>query len=241
MPGPVIFLDDGGVMNDNRRRGPQWQRLAGEFFAPILGGAPQAWAEANRIVTAAIFEPQAWRRRLLEASDYTSFQRAHQLDWLSAMCAFVGVACPSDEDGIELTGRANSWIIPRVDAAFPGAAEAIRTLHARGYTLHTASGESSAELAHYLDGMGVRACFGRLYGPDLIDALKVGPEYYRRILSDAVVVLAAAVVVDDSPDAIGWAMQVGARAVLVGAPSSEAHPTYHVGSLADLPGIIERL
>ncbi len=34
---PVILLDDGGVMNDNRLRGEQWQRLVGEFFAPRLG------------------------------------------------------------------------------------------------------------------------------------------------------------------------------------------------------------
>ncbi len=39
----TIFLDDGGgVMNDNEVRGPQWQRLVGEYFSPTLGGAPEA-------------------------------------------------------------------------------------------------------------------------------------------------------------------------------------------------------
>ena len=34
----IIFLDDGGVMNDNNTRALQWQRLVSEFFAPLLGG-----------------------------------------------------------------------------------------------------------------------------------------------------------------------------------------------------------
>ncbi len=45
----VVFLDDGGVMNDNRMRGPAWQRLVAEYFAPRLGGEPAAWAAANRV------------------------------------------------------------------------------------------------------------------------------------------------------------------------------------------------
>ena len=30
----IIFLDDGGVLNDNNRRGVKWRRLIGEFLAP---------------------------------------------------------------------------------------------------------------------------------------------------------------------------------------------------------------
>ncbi len=36
---PVILLDDGSVMNDTRLRGPQYQRLVGEFFAPGWGAS----------------------------------------------------------------------------------------------------------------------------------------------------------------------------------------------------------
>ena len=39
----MVFLDDGGVMNDNNERGLQWQRLVSEFFAPLLGGPADAW------------------------------------------------------------------------------------------------------------------------------------------------------------------------------------------------------
>jgi hypothetical protein len=45
----MIFLDDGGVMNDNSQRASQWQRLVSEFFLPLLGGTKEAWIEANRV------------------------------------------------------------------------------------------------------------------------------------------------------------------------------------------------
>jgi HAD superfamily hydrolase (TIGR01509 family) len=104
----------------------------------------------------------------------------------------------------------------RVRAAFPGVGDTIRALHRQGYPLHTASGESSLDLEGYLYAMGARDCFGRLYGPDLIGSLKEGPEYYERIFADLGIATADTLVVDDSPRAIEWARQVGARTVLVG-------------------------
>src|SRR5689334_9804797 len=90
----MIFLDDGGVMNDNRKRGPQWQYLVSEFFVPLLGGTPEAWMEANRSVVNRLLEPVAWQTRLLSATDYKSFDRAYQLDWLRGMVELVGVVAP---------------------------------------------------------------------------------------------------------------------------------------------------
>jgi hypothetical protein len=54
----------------------------------------------------------------------------------------------------------------------------------QGYALHTVSGACSLELAGALEGMGVRHCFGRLYGADLINTFKEGPEYYARLFAD---------------------------------------------------------
>jgi HAD superfamily hydrolase (TIGR01509 family) len=189
---PIIFLDDGGVMNDNNARALQWQRLVGEYFVPLLGGSPEAWSRANRVVTDRLFEPDAWRRR--------------------------------------------------VQAALPGVGDTIRALCRQGYMLHTASGESSLDLEGYLQAMGVRDCFGRLYGPDLIDTLKEGPEYYDRIFADLGIAAAEALVVDDSPRATRWATQVGARAALVGdSPLPQTGTTVHIGSLVELPATLQRL
>lgn len=240
----TLFIDDGGVLSDNRVRGPQWQRLVGEFFAPVLGGSKEAWAEANREVITAILEPTAWRERLQAAPDFESFDRQYLIDWLAMMCKLVGVPRPPDEESLALGRRASAWITSQIRAAFPGAADAVRALHSRGYTLHTASGETSYDLDGYLKGMGVRECFDRLYGIDLVEAFKIEPLFYERIFEDAGVSPTEALVVDDNPDAVTWAAQAGARVVLVGdsggrQPSVE--PLRRIGSLAELPELIEEL
>ncbi len=239
---PIIFLDDGGVMNDNRTRALQWQRLVGEYFVPLLGGSPEAWSRANRLVTDRLFEPDAWRRRVQAAADYRSFDRDYQVEWLRGMCGLVGIETPPEEECLRLARRAAVFIPRRVQAAFPGVVGSIRALHRQGYSLHTASGESSIELGGYLQAMGVRDCFGRLYGPDLIDTLKEGPEYYERIFADLGIAAADALVVDDSLRATRWAAQVGARTVLVGVSSFlRTEATVQIGSLVELPATLQQL
>ncbi len=237
-----VFLDDGGVMNDNRLRGAQWQRYVAEFFAPRLGGTHEAWAQANREVMNRILEPAAWEARLQASPDYRSFDRAYQLDWLHGMCALVGVPAPADDECYTLACQVSAPIPSRVRSAFPGVVEAIRTLHQRGYALSTASGEPSTDLAGYLEGMGVRDCFQHLYGPDLINTHKNGPVYYERIFADAGVDPAEALVVDDNLNPILWARQSGARAILIGdARSVGLEDIPCLPSLAHLPEVIERL
>lgn len=60
----MIFLDDGGVMNDNRQRAVQWQGLVSEFFAPRLGGTSEARIEATRSVVDRLLEPEHWQRSI---------------------------------------------------------------------------------------------------------------------------------------------------------------------------------
>jgi HAD superfamily hydrolase (TIGR01509 family) len=238
----MVFLDDGGVMNDNNTRALQWQGLVSEFFIPLLGGSSDAWSRANWLVADRLFEPDAWRRRVQAAPDYQSFDRDYQVEWLRSMCELAGVGTPPEEECLRLARCATAFITCRVQAAFPGVADTIRTLHRQGYTLHTASGESSLDLTGYLQAMGVRDCFGRLYGPDLIDTLKEGPEYYERIFADLGIAAADALVVDDSPRAIEWATQVGARAVLVKDSSlPRTGTTVHIESLIELPAVLQRL
>ena len=89
----AIFIDDGGVMNDNATRGSQWQRLVGEFFSTKLGGDRQAWERANAIV----FERQFERLEsgtLLER-DYTEAWHEEEVRWLREMCELVGVEAPA--------------------------------------------------------------------------------------------------------------------------------------------------
>jgi HAD superfamily hydrolase (TIGR01509 family) len=236
----IVLLDDGGVMNDNELRQEQWYRLVGEFFVPILGGTHTAWADANRVVIKRLLEPATWAALLAAATDYASFERMYYRVWLGDMCALAGVPAPPETQRFELAAAADDFITRRVHSAYPGVVEAIRALRAQGYELHTASGESSATLAGYLDGMGIRDCFGRLYGPDLIDTFKDGPSYYERLIADLGVPPGNTLVVDDNPRALSWAAQAGAHTVLVGSKPA-ANGVRQICSLAELPQIIHTI
>lgn len=234
----VLFLDDGGVMNDNTRRGEQWRRLVGEYFAPRLGGSAAAWAAANGAWTDELFDPPNWSARLAASTSYEHFDYHYQLDWLAGMCRRVGVPLPAVSESYALAREAVTYITRRVHAAFPGVVEAIRQLYHDGYTLYTASGEPSWELDGYLDGMGVRDYFTRLYGPDLVDTFKTGPAYYERIFADAGIDPARALVIDDSEQAVGWARAAGDRAIQVVANPAEGDGAGAIAGVAELPALL---
>ncbi len=177
-----IFLDDGGVITDKQRRAAEFARLVGNCFVPLLGGTEEAWTCAHRMVADRLADPQSVRA--LATVDFVSFYQAYQLRWVGGMCELLGLPPPPEEECLDLASRALSWITRRIHAVLPGAVETIRLLHRQGYALYTASGSCSLELAGALEGMGVRHCFGRLYGADLINTFKDDPEYYARLFAD---------------------------------------------------------
>ena len=238
MPDLTLFIDDGGVLNDNTRRGPEFLRLIAEFFPPRLGGTPEAWADANRAIFRSVFEahddlfavPDAY----LQA--YESYERA----WLTAMCQHVGITPPERGECAALAREALLYITRRAQAAFPGAAETVAELADAGYTLHTGSNQASWEMDGYLSGMGIRHRFGILFGADLVNAMKPTRAYYERAFALAEVDPARVLVLDDTPEFLDTAREVGARTVLVGA--TEAPPGHlAIPSLAALPPLLETL
>ena len=179
----ALFLDDGGVLNDNRLRGPEWLRLIGEFMPSRLGGTAEQWAEANRVLF-----PQLWdslKRRLPEFASHQQFQRTYSISWMEKMCDFVGVQRPSDEDAVTLYGELSIYVGERAVCAIEGSTDAVVSLYRAGYRLFTASGANSWELQAILGRMGIADLFQQLYGPDLIDHVKYGPEFYDKLFAHA--------------------------------------------------------
>ncbi len=239
MPPLNIFLDDGGVITDKQQRAAEFGRLVGDYFVPLLGGTEEAWTRTHHAVVERLANPQS--TSALAAADFVGFYRAYQLLWVAGMCALLGLPTPPEEERLDLAYRALGWITRRIQAALPGAVEAIRLLHRQGYALHTASGACSLELVGALEGMGVRHCFGRLYGADPINTFKAGPQYYARLFADAGVQPVEALVVDDSADATRWAAQLVARTVLIGSrPHPETGTTPRLESLAELPTFLRQ-
>ena len=128
--GLTVFLDDGGVMNENAVRGSQWRRLIGEYLVPRLGGEPAGWAAANVEVMERQMEGFA---AVSVTDDFNAFMRHQDESWLREMCELVGVAAPSDfEERLDLARQTAAYVIPRVRSAFPEVVEAVRRLHAEG-------------------------------------------------------------------------------------------------------------
>ena len=228
-----LFIDDGGVMNDNALRRPEWFRLVPEFFVPRLGGDPTTWSEANRVVIERLFPfldmgPQG--------QDYASYWDDYHRRWLREMAAFAHVDVPVDDAHcLRLAEQADAYITRRVRSAYPGAVEAIRDCRKMGFDLFTSSGGHSRQLDGYLTGMDVRDCFVALYGPDLVNQWKGSAEYYRRIFAHAGVDAKHALVVDDSPRALAWARSAGAATCLVTTtPYPDDTADFVVPRLADL-------
>jgi beta-phosphoglucomutase-like phosphatase (HAD superfamily) len=231
-PLPVLFVDDGGVLNDNGRRGPEYLRLLGEYLPSRLGGTASQWKAANQAVFAPLFADV--QSRIGTFANFADFQREYELRWIGGMCAHVGVPTPPPDAAIELTRAAAAHVERHADAAIDGAADAVRKLRNAGYLLHTASGTPSWELEAILTRMGVRPLFATLYGPDLIDHVKHGPEYYRRIFRHAGVSPEQALVIESSPTACGWARSTGARAVWITPADREGSTGESASALADL-------
>ncbi len=202
----VVFLDDGGVLNDNERRAPEWRRLLGDYFAPRFGGTPEAWGEANAVVNEARW--QDWQRLQARGEDVGSGWWPDQdRRWLVGMFERVGVAVPADVAG---TVRASQLFVMRnIDCAYPDATPAMRAMHANGIALHLASGGQAWELEAYMRRMRVWELIGRPYGVDLIGAGKTSRRYYERIAEDSGVDPRDAIVVDSHAAPLEWADAVG--------------------------------
>jgi HAD superfamily hydrolase (TIGR01509 family) len=237
-----IFLDDGGVLNDNRLRGPQWQRLVGEFFVPRLGGTHEQWANANRTVIDGVFErlTARWQDWDETSDNYHQVFKEYARVWLNSMCAEVGIAELDLASQDRLAHEAAGYIEPKVQAAFAGTAEALHEL-SRQYVLFMASTGASWELEMRLGAMGVAKLFRRLYGPDLINVPKTGRRYYQRVFEHAAVDPGKSLVVDDKVEFLEHAAALGAHTVLVCPDATQAEHEPCISALSELPAFLQNL
>ena len=209
----ALFLDDGGVLNDNGLRGPEWLRLIGEFMPARMGGTTERWARADEVVF-----PQVWedlQRRLPEFASHQEFQRVYATNWMSGMCAYLDHTVPPDDDSEALYRELAIYISERANSAIPGASEAVLSLHRAGFRLYAASGTPSWELRGIMAKMGIAETFSGLYGPDIVDQVKCGPAFYRRIFAHVGVQSRRALVIDSDSECCLWAFEAGAHAVWI--------------------------
>jgi FMN phosphatase YigB (HAD superfamily) len=206
-----IFFDDGNTLNDNRVRGKQWQQLIGEYFSPRFGGKPKVWGTANLELTRD-FGGEGVPKLLYDNRDksFKTFIEWFIEKWINEMFDFVGIKRPKKHLYKKIYYGASEYVASRVSAAFPGVLESIKDLYNKGYSLYLASGTESIELDFYYEAMGIKQFFKKLYGPDLINVLKVDETYYEGIFNNLDISPTQSIFVEDKPYYLNIAKNLGA-------------------------------
>ena len=236
----TLFIDKGGVLIDNTRLSPQYRRLLGEFLPTELGGDADAWANANVGAASRAF---ARYQQASMSAPTTSIREWFTEDvrrWLYEMCDEVGRPRPPAAQADRIANEAHEYVRRRVDIGAQRIVERLRELDSRGMKLHVASGDQHSDIVGYLETMGTRELFDQVYGSDLLNVWKSSPAYYRAILAVTATDPGAALVVDDSEPAIGWAAECGLRGVLVQRAEGEAFETAVLRAFDEVEWLIER-
>ena len=240
----IIFFDDGGTLNDNRIRGKQWQKLVGKYLSPLFGGDPKLWGAANAQIIKDFTIGSYYKgipKLIYEnrAKSYREFLEWFIEKWINGMFDFIGIKHPEKKRYKEIYYGTAQFVDLRIKAAFPGLIGTIKSLYRKGYTLCTSSGSESIELKFYLEGMGIKQYFKVLYGPDLINILKVDDTFYRAIFKDLGINPEHSIVIDDNPHYLKYAERVGAtviQACLTGDYSPQF--PYFITHMKELPKLI---
>ncbi|MFD1675208.1 HAD family hydrolase [Alicyclobacillus fodiniaquatilis] len=235
MKTPVLFIDDGGVLSDNRVREPQWEDVLAAYIPTVLDGTTEQWSTANKSVFGRYTDEFLMELWIQAGGNYECFIAKERYFWMKSMCEIVGISTPTFERCVEIASDASRFVCPRIQATIEGAAEAVKMVYEQGFTMHTASGEASRDLEDYLQSMGIRHCFGTLYGIDLVGALKLSGTYYERLFARAGVDPADALVVEDRAKAGIWARNLGARVMIVSSSPTDLNGMEQISSIVDLP------
>lgn len=99
----AIFLDSGGVINDNDRRAPQWDHHLEQYMPTTkIGGPGRLWRKSNAIMWDRLFrgENPLWKELIDRSKDFQQFYREYHLFWV--------------QEGVRLV---NSFLKEEYDAA----------------------------------------------------------------------------------------------------------------------------
>ncbi|MFW9829500.1 MAG: HAD family hydrolase [Candidatus Thorarchaeota archaeon] len=238
-----IFFDDGNTLNDNKARGKQWERLIGKYLSPKFGGAPEIWAKANILLT------KDFGGKDVPKLLYENREKSHEEfitwfieKWINEMFDFVGIERPEKKLYKEIYYGASNFVAHRVKAVFPGVIESIKKLYNEGYTLCTSSGTESIELGYYLEAIGIKRYFKKLYGPDLINILKIDETFYNAIFKDLGITPNQAIIIDDKPYYLKMAEKSGSI-VIQACVSGEFEPQFPfiIYDMKNLSKIIQQI
>ncbi|MFX1497103.1 MAG: HAD hydrolase-like protein [Promethearchaeota archaeon] len=235
----AIFFDDGGVLNDNSIRAPQWKVFCGEFFHSRFGGDPEVWGEANEKAITSLMDPKGAREFY---DDYITFYTNFKSEWVTKMFEEAKRSVPPKEEHERIYDTTIEYVWPKVHSAIPGIIESIKMLYLKGFVLYTSTGLASREIKIVLEEMGVKHFFSGFFGPDLINTRKTSSNFFEAIFNDIKLESKKAIVIEDQPRFIENALKTGAN-VIQACITGDFQPKYpfYVEDMHQLPNVIENL
>jgi FMN phosphatase YigB (HAD superfamily) len=236
----TIFFDDGGVLNDNSIRAPQWKAFCGEFFHSKFGGDPEMWAEANQKTMMALEIYGMGPKEII--NDYLIYYSRFKSEWIIKMFEEARRSVPPITEHERIFDTTLEYVWPKVHSAIPGIIETIKTLYSKGFVLYSSTALASREIKMVLEGMGIKHLFSGFYGPDLINTWKFSSNFFEAIFKDIKLEPKKAIVIEDKPRFIENALKTGAN-VIQACVTGEFQPKYqfYVENMHQLPKVIQNL
>ena len=212
----AVFFDFEGTLNDTAQSGRLYAADLARWMGRRFPAHEADWGRAVLAGLAAMRQHQAAAAdQPLPPDGYDTYRQKELSAWLEAMVEVAGLRLPADLSQAELLSALERAIVLQL-APTTGAVDAVRQLARSGMSLYISSGADSRYVERCLVDAGLRECFREVFGPDKLQTLKTSPEFFTRCFAAAEVEPAAAWVVDDSPDPLAWALDLGAQVVAVG-------------------------
>lgn len=222
-----LFIDFDETLSDSFVLRTQYVREVGALLAQSYGKTEDEWAKVTVDLLVAlerdyvarfVGNPLAGYSNWLDAARQTSAERL-----------FAALDQPVPDNAIQIVKETQFNALTACDAAFPGAYEALDALFQADVRVQMASGNESEYLLAALIGAGIESFTESKFGPDLVNCAKEGPEFYLKIFEAMSIAPSDALVVDDQPEALQWAMTAGAKTIQARI-STELH-------FPDVPGV----
>lgn len=238
---PIIFFDDGGVLNSNQLREDQWKLHVADFMVDKFGGEHAKWMQANVNAITKMFDFMNKKSEAGEFMDYKEYRKLEAKLWVENMFIGADLQLPPEKEYDKILSEADEFVIPKIRSAYPNIVESIKILYKNGYTLNTASGASEHWLKLFLEPMGILHCFKTVYGKDLVDCMKSSPVYYERIFKREGILPSQAIIIDDSVKFLKFVQNLGTKVIQSCLDGQQPILTNYITDANQIPDLIYKM
>ncbi len=203
----IVLLDFDDTLSEYSRFNLRYIETMATLLTNEFGGSHDIWFSSTAKMALAIEADYSARFVGQPLNGYNRW-REHA-NHLAAIMLFEWAGFLPPPDSVHAVRSLHETAVAASTALFPGMAETVNTIHRAGIPLCMASGNDSRHINLAISRQEIARCFSRLYGPDLVNCAKEGPEYYSLIASDQQVEPRDFLVVDNDPIALEWAQASG--------------------------------